>query len=307
MQPRARIALVALLVAGAIVAVRVPVADSAGPPNRAEPGDPDEAFAWLMLLVVPAVAVIVVALLRYIPARRPSHDGPLGHPPLKWRPAAAALVVLVLLAAGLGLLGQLIETPAPPRAGVRQPPAPDGGRRTDGTDGGRRTDGTDGTAVAGDGLNLELWSVVLAGLLVAVLVAVSVARRRQPATPVPGNAPESASVQPALITAAIRGRAAVDDPVDDARTAIIRCYAAMEQALAEEPSTAPRPADTPSEVLLRAVETGQLRDESGGHLVDLFARARYSSQTMSERDRSSASSALTAILRQLREPTWTRS
>lgn len=301
MPTRARIALLALLIAGAVIAVRAPGPQDAEPgakPPRG--GDPDEAFGWLMLLAVPGIALLIYAVLRYTPLRRPLRFGPRDGQPLSWRRGLIALVALLLISVGLGLLGRLVipERLPRPRRGSgpgAEPPQPGGKPPSE--------------VPPGDGLNVELWSTVLAVLLLALFAAAVIAQRRQrPAPPPPeDDEPAGPPPEPPLAVAVRRALSTVDDPGGDPRAAIIRCYAAMEQALAEAPVTAPQPADTPSDVLRRATEAGQLHGDSGPRLVNLFAEARYSPHAITEDDRATAASTLRAILQQLRGPAWTRS
>ncbi|MPZ85342.1 MAG: DUF4129 domain-containing protein [Actinophytocola sp.] len=83
------------------------------------------------------------------------------------------------------------------------------------------------------------------------------------------------------------------------RAAILRCYAAMEQALAGSGRAAPRPPDTPTEVLDRAARTGLVRVGAARRLVDLFSEARFSRHPMTEADRLRATRALDEVLADL--------
>jgi hypothetical protein len=82
-------------------------------------------------------------------------------------------------------------------------------------------------------------------------------------------------------------------------SAIVRCYAAMEDALAGHPEVAPRPADSPSEVVSRASASGVLRTPAAWRLVELFDEARFSPHTMTPHDRAEAESLLRAVLAEL--------
>lgn len=304
MTPRARIVLAALLIAGAVVVVRAPLGEPAAPGSGSpRAGDPDAALTWAMLLAVPGVALLIFAVLRYTPTRRPPQSRREFTPP-NWRKALLALAAVVLITVGLALLGQLVVAPRELSAGRRpggagNPPQP-GQRRPS-------TEAPDG----GGEFNVELWSAVLVAMLLALVAANVVARRRQARhSPAPEPEPDDAELpvrEPPLAVAVRRALSTVDEPGVDPRAAIIRCYAAMEQALAEAPVTAPRPADTPSEVLRRATEAGQLRGADGPRLVDLFAEARYSTHPVTEADRATAADTLRAILQQLRGSAWARS
>jgi hypothetical protein len=136
----------------------------------------------------------------------------------------------------------------------------------------------------------------LAGLIIsAVLIgAIRSYLGRQSAEPVrnAGAAAEITAVPPAP--------SEVVGPHPDPRTAIIRCYAAMEHALTAVPALAPHAADSPSDVLRRAVAANAVRPESAHRLVELFQKARFSPHRMNESARQEAETALQLILDDLR-------
>ena len=105
-----------------------------------------------------------------------------------------------------------------------------------------------------------------------------------------------------LALAAERGLAEVGDLSREPREAIIACYAAMENALANAPGAAPQDSDTPSEVLARAVQHQALQSGSATELVTLFAEARFSTHVMNEGHREAAERALRLVLDELRSP-----
>lgn len=304
MRPRVstRIALPALLIAAGVVLLRAPVADLPPPAaHPGEPGDANEAVAWLMVLVVPALALLIYAGLRYRPRRSPAATGDGKRP--SWRAGVLALAVLLGIAVGLALLGRLLPRRADPDEAARY--------GDDGSDGAEpESGGRPEMPEGGQGLDIDTWTIFTIAAL-AVLVIMSVIVHRGPVSgelDVPDDEPMAAGPRPEpLATATLRALSVVDSPDLDARQAIIRCYAAMENALRQAPGAAPEPADTPSEVLRRAADAGQLRAEHGERLVELFTEARYSSHAMSAGDRISASATLRLILDELRRPAWTRS
>ncbi|WP_051944504.1 DUF4129 domain-containing protein [Streptacidiphilus rugosus] len=97
----------------------------------------------------------------------------------------------------------------------------------------------------------------------------------------------------ALAEAVSAGQQALADD-GDARAAIIACYAAMETSLADGGLSRMK-ADTPAELLDRAVAAGLVPDEAAHSLTDLFREARYSTHPMSEHQRERARAALDAI------------
>jgi Domain of unknown function (DUF4129) len=89
--------------------------------------------------------------------------------------------------------------------------------------------------------------------------------------------------------------------LDDARTAIIACYAAMEQTLARA-GAARAAADTPYELLLRAADRGLVRTDAATRLTTLFYEARFSSHPMPSARRDDARRALNELAASLAEP-----
>jgi hypothetical protein len=138
---------------------------------------------------------------------------------------------------------------------------------------------------------------ILYGLLIAALVAAAVAsvwwaaRLRRPAAA--GPAGELAEDSEGLRDAVAEGRAALAE-LDDARAAIIACYSAMERSLAER-GTARAMADTPDELLDRAVAVGLVRGPAAGRLTALFYEARFSSHPLGPEQRDAARDALDSL------------
>lgn len=89
--------------------------------------------------------------------------------------------------------------------------------------------------------------------------------------------------------------------LDDARAAIIACYAAMEQTLAQA-GTARATADTPYELLLRAADQGLIRTDAATRLTTLFYEARFSSHPMPPARRDDARRALAEVAASLADP-----
>lgn len=96
-----------------------------------------------------------------------------------------------------------------------------------------------------------------------------------------------------LARAVESGRAALRD-IDDARAAIIACYVAMEQTLAEA-GAARGAAETPDELLVRAVAAGLVPRGPAALLTELFYEARYSTHHMPTSKRDQAERALAGI------------
>lgn len=93
------------------------------------------------------------------------------------------------------------------------------------------------------------------------------------------------------------GRAALAE-VDDARAAIIACYVAMERSLAER-GTQRSAADTPDELLARAVAAGTVRGPAASRLTALFYEARFSTHPVAASQRTGARAALDELAAEL--------
>lgn len=283
--------------------------------QQAEPDRPTGGPAPLIgviALVSASMLVVAVAIVmsirepgRPMPAAR--YDVPGGGAPRgrrSWRfllIGLAAIVAWLLMNALLSQLPwlragdvpapQTAPGPAPTGEVVPRPPAPAPG--------------------AADDHAFWFLAVSTAALMVLILVAAVVVRVRRRRYAVPAStaaaAGDAAVVEPAsgsesLALAAERGLAEVGDLSREPREAIIACYAAMENALANAPGAAPQDSDTPSEVLARAVEHQALQSGSATELVTLFAEARFSTHVMNEGHREAAERALRLVLDDLRSP-----
>jgi hypothetical protein len=166
-------------------------------------------------------------------------------------------------------------------------------------------------AGGGSGLHLPLGPILYALLILALLgvlvFSVWLARRAMRAA-LPGAVPDDLAEDSAeLLDAVASGRAAMAD-LDDARAAIIACYAAMEAHLAGR-GAARNAADTPDELLRRAIERGIVRGGTGGgsaapdsaarRLTTLFYEARFSTHELSPGTRDAAVAALDDLMAEL--------
>jgi hypothetical protein len=144
-----------------------------------------------------------------------------------------------------------------------------------------------------------LRDVLIAILIIAIIVVLIVAWRRRRAG-LRLEAMTDLGVDEAvddLARAVESGRMALRD-IDDARAAIIACYVAMEQTLAEAGATRGA-AETPDELLVRAVAAGLVPQGPAGLLTELFYEARYSTHYMPTSKRDQAERALADIAAQL--------
>jgi hypothetical protein len=144
-------------------------------------------------------------------------------------------------------------------------------------------------------------AAILWGLLVVVLIVVIVLTMRwlarqsrvQEAREDDYIAEDSQTLREAVES----GRSALRT-FDDAKAAIIACYAAMEESLAEH-GAARAAADTPDELLARATQTGIVHGTAPAALTALFYEARFSSHPMDQAQRAAAERALNELARAL--------
>jgi hypothetical protein len=129
---------------------------------------------------------------------------------------------------------------------------------------------------------------VLAGLVLAVLWRPG--RRR------PSDAQHRPYADASPLAAAVAAGSWALVNGGGAREAIISCYAAMEDTLAAAGSPR-RPADTPEELLDRAVAERVIGIPAAERLTALFREARYSPHQLGDAQRSAARAALDAISR----------
>jgi hypothetical protein len=208
---------------------------------------------------------------------------------LRWVLALGMLAIGALLIANLHL-HWFIKPPKPRRPNPAPRPSlslPPGGR-------------------AGGGSSFHfpigpvLYGLLIAALLAAVVISVWWAARLRRAA-LPGPAPGYIAEDSAGLRDAVEsGRAALAGEIDDARAAIIACYLAMERTLAER-GTARGLADTPDELLARAVKSGIVRGTAARRLTALFYEARFSSHPLGSEQRASASRALDELAAELRD------
>jgi hypothetical protein len=155
-------------------------------------------------------------------------------------------------------------------------------------------------------LTAFLWAfgiaIGVAVLVLLVFTAVRLLARAprvepvRPAAPVAGTGSEDEALADALAA----GRGALDG--NDARAAIIACYAAMEDSLAQA-GVARERADSPSDLLRRATARQLPGGGAAGAmaLTELFREARFSSHPMTARDLDAARRALDAVTDALAE------
>lgn len=147
----------------------------------------------------------------------------------------------------------------------------------------------------------EVVFYVLLGIvaIAAIVVIVRFSRMLQrPARPAKaGDIAED--TQQTLREAVEHGRTALRT-FDDAREAIIACYAAMEDYLALH-GTSRMVADTPDELLSRAIKAGLIKGPAPRTLTRLFYEARFSTHPMTQVQRAGAELCLDELANSLAE------
>jgi hypothetical protein len=150
----------------------------------------------------------------------------------------------------------------------------------------------------GGTLHIPFGPILYALLIIAIVAAVVLSiwwstRLRRPAAPLFIQDVSTEELREAVA----EGRAALAG-IDDARAAIIACYVAMERRLADR-GTARGAADTPDELLARAVAAGAVRGGAAGRLTALFYEARFSTHPLGAGQRDAASAALDELAEEL--------
>jgi hypothetical protein len=304
-----RVAVVIALLVFAAAALRGYLPDGQGA-SREQPTDsPASVFAVVALL---GVSVVIIVIAKIASLRDPRTTavtagglpGALGGKRLRLKRrflliglgVILAWLLIVILLARLDLrhsVDPLAAVPGPSTAAPTAPPTPP----------------PSAAPPEADGIAFGFFVGASAVLLVLFAMATAVASRRRrrvdpylaaddtfaPVSSAPGSG--------SLALAAELGLAEIGDLSREPRDAIIACYAAMEEGLANAPGAVPQDSDTPSEVLARAVEHGALRADSATELVDLFAEARFSPHVMSEGHREVAVRVLRLVLAELRSVT----
>ncbi|OBH00347.1 MULTISPECIES: DUF4129 domain-containing protein [unclassified Mycobacterium] len=279
--------------------------------SRAEPGGGRAALLFVIVTLsatLALLAIAVIARLRDPRAMAPKQEDlsdmlgtGKGRPSWRVLLIGLALIVAWLLIATLlihYLMPHDVNPAAPGPAPAAQPSGRPGGQPAQ-----QHPQNNSG----------DMFGVLLAGAIpmMVVIVAGSVimARRRWRGAGVAAahaddhfESPAATAPSESLVRAAEVGLAEIGDLSREPREAIIACYAAMERELANVPGAAPQDFDTPTEVLVRAVEHHALQADNAERLVNLFEEARFSPHVMSEEHREVAVNVLRLVLAELRSP-----
>jgi hypothetical protein len=199
---------------------------------------------------------------------------------------AAAVAVAVIVGLHLHVFTPTAKAPHLPAAPTATPSRP------------RLRPGSGHGAVFHIPVAALLYTLLVVVLLTGLVLSIWWAGRLRPSVGSRENgfiAHDSADLREAVES----GRSALRS-VDDARAAIIACYVAMENSLAER-GTARGIADTPDELLARARQSGIVRGTAAARLTALFYEARFSSHPLDGRQREAAERALDELAAALAE------
>lgn len=145
------------------------------------------------------------------------------------------------------------------------------------------------------------YGLLVAFLLAAIAATVLWSRRHRHSGPGAFGIAEDDQQDAAGLRAAVESGATALRAVDDARAAIIACYVAMEGTLADRGAQR-NLADTPDELLARAVVSGLVRGQAASTLTALFYEARFSSHPLDDGKRDAAEQALADLASELVRP-----
>jgi hypothetical protein len=277
---------------------------------RGEPGSNPAAMIFVIAVLCAALTLLtiaVIARLRDPRAMAPSAQlpsemagGGKGRP--NWRVLLIALVVIATwLLIMLLLVRWFVPHTSTPDVSTSAPIAPPSGHAAGASSRRHPQNNT------GDMFAILVASAIPMLLVIVVGSMIKWLRRWRATTPgaVVGDHFESPAPVPSsesLVRAAEVGLAEIGDRDREPREAIIACYAAMERELANVPEAAPQDFDTPTEVLVRAVERHALHADNAAQLVNLFEEARFSPHVMNEGHREVAVHVLRLVLAELRSP-----
>lgn len=135
-------------------------------------------------------------------------------------------------------------------------------------------------------------------LALAAIVVVSVWAARQGHQQLPLEPEAPAEEYGELLEEAVKGGRRALLGLDDARTAIIACYVAMEESLARA-GTSRSSAETPDELLAKAASTLLVSAGAARRLTSLFYEARFSTHPLDDNHRAEAETALAELASQL--------
>ena len=242
-------------------------------------------------LVIGLALEVVLGVLLVLTKRRQSQAARatvLSEVPVNDVPAKLRGVLLFVLGAGMiavavGIVISFhlrVAKVAPPLTSVSAKPLPKRTLR------GQSPASGPGFSVS---LTIVLYILLIVVLVAAVLLTIWWSRRFRPSFR--GRTTGFLAEDPEDLREAVESGRSALRTVDDARAAIIACYVAMENSLAER-GAARAVADTPDELLARATTSGLVGGTAAARLTALFYEARFSSHPLGRGQRDAAELAL---------------
>jgi hypothetical protein len=200
----------------------------------------------------------------------------------------AVSLAAVLLALANVALPAIKPRQAAPSPSIGRPPPLHGLRATSGGGSAFHVPGSD-----------VLYALIAAILVLAVVAAALITMRqgRRQIAPEPG--PPAQDYTRTVQDAVLGGRRALLQ-LDDAKAAIIACYSAMEESLAQA-GAARSSAETPDELLAKAAGMLLVSAGAAACLTSLFYEARFSSHHMGDSQKDAAEKALAELEAGLRQ------
>jgi hypothetical protein len=143
------------------------------------------------------------------------------------------------------------------------------------------------------GIDIIKWLLLIA-LLAGIVGCVVLIWRHRPARAARFDAVLEDDVSTDLRRAVTSGQIALRE-VGEARAAIIACYVAMEESLAQAGAVRAA-AETPDELLAKAAAGGLVRGNAAAQLTALFYEARFSTRPLPQAHKAAAQRALAQLL-----------
>jgi hypothetical protein len=254
------------------------------PPHWDGPLRHDGAVIGLVLEVILGVLLLLATRRRSRAARAAMLDGvPVSEVVAKLRGVLILALGTAMIGVAIGIVVSLhlhLPPPRPPKPGFSASPRaslrvrlPTGGSQSS--------------------FHVPV-AAILYGFLIALLVAaviLSIWWSRRFRMSFGGSHADFLAEDPEDLREAVESGRSALRTIGDARAAIIACYVAMENSLAER-GTARAVADTPDELLARATSSGLVRGTAAARLTTLFYEARFSSHPMDRGQRDAAEQAL---------------
>jgi hypothetical protein len=234
-----------------------------------------------------AVAVVLFLFL-YVRHRRASSD-----PPMVVRLRTALLYVLAagMVALAIALINLLVNLHLSPQTerGTKTAPSLNPGRL--------RFPKASAASNSTFPFSEVFYGIAVALLLAAIVWLAAKALRNRRVEVLPELEPPAEEYGSTLEEAILGGQRALQE-LDDARAAIIACYVAMEESLAQA-GTARSVAETPDELLAKAARELLISPGPASRLTSLFCEARFSSHPLDSDDKQTAEQALAELAAEL--------